>query len=403
MKIIHVNFSDFSGGAAIAVRRFHNLLLTENVDSNIVVSETNFNTKKSFFIKKTSENIKNIFKKTLSRQIKYIFKSENKNTHSLNIIPSNLLKLINHLKPDFVNLHWIGNETISISDINKINSEIIWTLHDMWPFCGSEHYTDDQRYVDGYKKTNRARSEYGIDINKFIWNLKRKNYNKITKIICTSDWMFRCASNSILFKNLKIKQIPLTLDYKFWNPKNKKFAKEIFGINEDEITILYGADNFIKNPRKGFDFLKRILKNNFLEKKYKIIFFGVSMEHDFTNINKNIINLGIVNDETTLRSIYSASDVVLIPSYQESFGLVALEAIHCGIPCVIFENTGLTSIINHKINGYISKLNSENDFLSGIKWCLNNLISPNENIYKNAVLKFNYIKIIDEYKKFLQS
>ena len=88
-----------------------------------------------------------------------------------------MLKLINHLKPDFVNLHWIGNETISISDINKINSEIIWTLHDMWPFCGSEHYTDDQRYVDGYKKTNRARSEYGIDINKFIWNLKRTCQN----------------------------------------------------------------------------------------------------------------------------------------------------------------------------------------------------------------------------------
>ena len=55
-----------------------------------------------------------------------------------------------------------------------------------------------------------------------------------------------------------------------------------------------------------------------------------------------------MNDEHTLKLIYSAADVTVIPSILESFGLVALEAIHCGSPCVVFNQTGLTSLIEHK-------------------------------------------------------
>ena len=41
-----------------------------------------------------------------------------------------------------VNIHWFGAETLSINDLAKIKSKVILTLHDMWAFCGSEHYVD---------------------------------------------------------------------------------------------------------------------------------------------------------------------------------------------------------------------------------------------------------------------
>ena len=123
MKIVHINFSDTKGGASIAVKRIHNLLLKNNIDSKIVVSEKTEDNSNVFSINKTSEIIKNTIKSSISRQLKRVFKTENKNTHSLNIISSKNLELVNSLKPDYVNLHWIGNETISMSDINKINSK----------------------------------------------------------------------------------------------------------------------------------------------------------------------------------------------------------------------------------------------------------------------------------------
>ena len=39
---------------------------------------------------------------------------------------------------------------LSIADIAKIKKPIVWTLHDMWAFCGAEHYTTDKRWINGY-------------------------------------------------------------------------------------------------------------------------------------------------------------------------------------------------------------------------------------------------------------
>lgn len=408
MKIVHVNYSDKFGGAAIALRRFHDLLLKNGINSKIVVSEKNDNNNSIISINKTSEKIKNLLKSSISRQLKYVFKTKNQNTHSLNIISSKNLKLINSLKPDYVNLHWIGNETISISDINKINSKIVWTLHDMWPFCGAEHYSYNLRYVEGYNKTNRPQDEKGLDINKFIWEKKIKYFNKIDKIICTSDWMYNCAKKSYLFKDKLISQIPLTLDKDIWRLYDKKNSRDFFGINLESKVVLYGADNFLKNKRKGFEIFKKTINkvSKRFNEKIELILFGddsvaiPKITNEFKNIK--ILNLGKVTDQSTLRLIYSCSDLAVIPSLLEAFGLIALEAVHCGVPCVVFENTGLTSIIDHQKNGYIAKYNSEEDLEIGITWCLKNMINQNNNIYQNAFLKFNSDKIIKQYIEFLK-
>ena len=403
MKIVHINFSSDSGGAAIAVRRIHDLLCSEQIDSNLLVCESNIEDDKIIKIKKTSENIKTQIKKTISRKLKIFFKTQNKNTHSINMIPSNLIKIVNDLNPDYVNLHWIGNETISISDIKKIKSKIIWTLHDMWPFCGAEHYTNNSRYIDGYLKSNRPSSERGFDLNKFIWEKKIKNFKNIDKIICSSQWLFDCAKKSYLFKEKKIKQIPLPIDTSFWTPTDKFFSKQFFGIKANEKVILFGADNFIKNERKGFNRISSLLKKIKVNGDYKIIFFGVNKSYKFKDINKNIINLGNIRDEYTLKLIYSAADVTLVPSLVEAFGLTAYESIHCGTPCVIFDGSGLSSIIEHKKNGYIAKKDLLDDFLKGIHWCLENSSIKQKVISNITKIKFNKKEIIKNYISFLNS
>ena len=90
-----------------------------------------------------------------------------------------------------------------------------------------------------------------------------------------------------------------------------------------------------------------------------------------------------------LKIIYSAADTVVIPSRVEAFGLIALEAISCGTPCVVSDQTGLTSLISHKQNGYIAQKDSVEDFQSGIVWCLKNLIDKKEEIHLEAKKKFN--------------
>ena len=57
----------------------------------------------------------------------------------------NLKRITKNIDFDLIHLHWIGNEMISIKEISHINKPIVWTMHDMWPFCGGEHFTSNLR------------------------------------------------------------------------------------------------------------------------------------------------------------------------------------------------------------------------------------------------------------------
>ena len=268
MKILHVNYSDNLGGAAISVIRLHKLLLKKGIDSHLLVSERNTNVKNVICLGKTSEKIKNILKKTITRNLKFFFESKNKVTHSINLLPSNLLSQINKFNADVVNLHWIGNETISISQINKIKSKIVWTLHDMWAFCGAEHYTDNRRFIDGYKASNKPMYETGFDLNRYVWKKKTKCFKNIKKIIVTSNWMKKTAKKSFLFKNKQIDETPLPIDIDNWcYSKKNKYGKKILKIDQNKKIIAFGSDNYLKNKRKGvrffFNLIERLNENKF--------------------------------------------------------------------------------------------------------------------------------------------
>ena len=62
---------------------------------------------------------------------------------------------------------------ISIRDIGNIRKPIVMNTHDMWPFCGAEHLSFNNRWEEGYSKNNRPSDESGYDLNKYIWNLKK--------------------------------------------------------------------------------------------------------------------------------------------------------------------------------------------------------------------------------------
>jgi len=115
----------------------------------------------------------------------------------------------------------------------------------------------------------------------------------------------------------------------------------------------------------------------------------------------NHTNLGFIKNDKLMREIYSAADAYISPSLIESFGKSVLEAMACGTPSVIFDNTGSTDIVTHKIDGYVSKFKNTTDLAKGIDWVLNT--RNNKKLSKNAIrkvtTKFNINQIAADYKK----
>ena len=85
----------------------------------------------------------------------------------------NLIKYIKKISPDIINLHWINNEMLSIKDISKLKSRLVWLIHDMWPFCGTEHYTKNNIYFLEKKNFERCNSKFFFDLNKWVWKRKK--------------------------------------------------------------------------------------------------------------------------------------------------------------------------------------------------------------------------------------
>jgi glycosyltransferase involved in cell wall biosynthesis len=295
------------------------------------------------------------------------------------LLPSKILKKINESDADILHLHWIGDETISIKEIAKIKKPIVWTFHDMWPFCSIEHISlyDDKPYITNYDNKSF--------IEKWTFNRKKKYWiNKGMTIAACSNWIKNCTEESLIFKNKQVKLIP--------NDINKKI-------------ILFGAMNSTSDPNKGYQFLKKALiklNNHTSSKDTEIYVFGDSdaPKKQKANIQIPITYMGKITDNNKLALLYSAADVMVVPSVKETFGLTALESIACGTPVVVFKaETGLVDFILHKENGYQAKAFEADDLAKGITWVLEDknrwkMLSKNA---REIALRFSLEKMVDNY------
>ena len=411
MKILHIGYSDTLGGASIAMMRLHYSFKKFKFNSKVLVGQKLSSDESIIGPNSKNENFFNEFKIKLARQKKYFYKHDGKYSHSLNIFNSDILKKVELINPDIVNLHWINNELISIKQISKIKIPIVWTFNDMWPMCGGEHYSDNQRFIKGYDITDKETSERGLDLNRFLWNMKSKYWsNNIKQIVCISNWLKKKTLDSKLFRNHKINYIPCAIDNTKWFPVNKIEAKKKLKLPEDKLVLLFMSTNGIKDFRKGFEYIENYLKSSNITKD-KIILLNIG-----NNNNLKIQGIEIININKTfngspkeLRLYYSASEILLAPSILEAFGQVAVEAASCGTPSIGFVNTGLADAISHRYSGYLAKYKDQNDFNNGLNWIIKNLLKDkyyfqyncvkfvNDNFSSNLISK----KYVDLYNKTL--
>ena len=380
MKVLHVNYFENQGGASIAANQIHNCLLREQVKSQLLVSEKissdqNVITDKSF-IASVSRKCREKFNRNLFK----FLNEKSTNTQSSGLLRSLLPYKINKLKHDIINLHWINNEMMSIKDVTRINKPIIWTIHDLWPISGKDHY---------YNRKNIGNSF----IDNFIKNSKRKNWDRLFKIVCPSNWVFKKVRQSDVLKNNEAQVIPHPIDISLWKRIFEKevlfkiFNLENFKDFSKHKILLFGADRATKNLRKGYKLAFEAAKN--CSKNFKIIFivFGDDQKENIRiNNNLYLIKLGRIEDRNTkLRALYSLSDIMLVPSKEEVFGLTAAESIATGTPVITLRGTGTEDIIKDNINGCVA---DEKNFVN----CTNELLNSEEKLRVFSKQGIEFIK-----------
>jgi glycosyltransferase involved in cell wall biosynthesis len=263
---------------------------------------------------------------------------------------------------------------MSIEDIGRFSKPIVWTLHDMWAFSGTEHYIDDEltaRWRTGYFAHNRPSNHRGLDVDSWVWHRKRRAWQQPIHIVTPSQWLADCARTSCLMRDWPIHTIPNTLDTEKFSPQDKTMARKKLGLPEDKHLVLFGSPGDEQNLRKGWDILKLALAQLSTRiTNVAGVIFGQSKPVDPPQLGLPLYWMGRLNDEVTVALLYSAVDVVVVPSRQDNLPQTGTEAQTCGCPVVAFNTCGLPSVVIHQETGYLAKCFDSDDLAKGIEWVL---------------------------------
>ena len=375
IKPLIVNTMDIDGGAARAAYRLHQGLKQLNIDSRMLVGNktsdditvlgTNNKLDKAWI--KIAGALDSLPLKTYSPSHNLMF--------SLQWLPDQIGAKVVEINPDVIHLHWINTGYMQIETLGKFKKPIVWTLHDMWAFTGGCHYSEDcDKYTMSCGACPQLGSHRKDDITQWIWQRKAKAWSNLNLTIVTpSRWLADCARKSLLFQNLRIEVIPNGLNTQVYKPIDKTMARKSLNLPLDKHLILFGAINSTVNKRKGFHLLKPAIQKLSQEhnsNNIELVIFGASQPSQVPNFGFKTHYLGRLHDDIGLALVYSAADVMIVPSIQEAFGQTASESLACGTPVVAFEITGLKDIIDHQHNGYLAKPFDVDDLAQGITWVL---------------------------------
>ena len=385
MKVLHVAYSDIGGGAARAAYRIHRSLVEYG-------SEFGISSGMRVLDKRTRENsvyggrpAKEFFLWPAIRQRinQKQFRSYKikPSAFTLASLPTGLGKELNASDADILNLHFLGNDTLSIEEIGSLNKPTVWRLPDMWAFCGAEHYVDvmndgSDRFINGYLKSNDSNLKSGKDFNRKVWERKYKSWKIPIHIISPTNWLADCVRKSYLMKDWPVTVIPTAIDLQLWKPKDKAHVRGALGLPLDVPVILFGAMGGAADPRKGGNLLfealgklKTLTNGSHLE-NIELVVFGQSKPDKNPGFDFPVHYMGHLNDDITLSMLYAAADVMVVPSRQDNLPGTALESLACGTPVVSFQIGGLPDLIEHKQNGWMAKAFDATDMAEGILWIL---------------------------------
>ncbi len=156
----------------------------------------------------------------------------------------------------------------------------------------------------------------------------------------------------------RIQVIPCGVDLELFVPQNRQLMREQFGLNPQRPVLLFVGR---LDPFKGPDVLLRAAA--LMEQDAQLVIVGGEGkdDKDVQNLRKLASDLGIeqrvrfleAQPQEILPHLYSAADATVVPSYHESFGLVAVESLACGTPVVATRAGGLMTIVQNDVNGYL--------------------------------------------------
>lgn len=320
-----------------------------------------------------------------------------------------LIKKIDLISPNIIHLHNIHgyylNFPILFQYLKKTEIPVIWTLHDCWPITGHCAYFSQINCIKWKSHCHKCpligsypksfyydRSENNFSMKKQLFSITNN-----LSIITVSNWLNSVVIQSFLSK-YKISTINNGVDLSLFRPNDDdSIVRKEYGIDL-RFALLGVASEW--SERKGLkDFIRL---SYYLPTDIVIILVGITKELRKI-IPKNIICIPQIKDVNKLSGLYSACDVVLNLSCEETFGLTTIEGLACGTPSIVYNTTASPELIDNgtgivvqkgDINGLLNAITILKN--NGKSFYKNSCISRAKNLYNKDDRYLEYIALYEE-------
>jgi glycosyltransferase involved in cell wall biosynthesis len=211
------------------------------------------------------------------------------------------------------------------------------------------------------------------DLSQRLFQKKQSAWQALDLTLAApSNWLAACASQSSLFSGKRIEVVPTGIDIDKFQPKEKQSVRRELRLPANRKLILFGAINATSYHRKGFDLLHNAIQNlsQDTREQVEILVFGSNKPDNPPDFGLRVHYLGRILDDERLVSIYSAADVMIVPSREDNLPNTAVESLACGTPVVAFDVGGMSDIVDHLGNGYLAPAFDVERMAKGIEWVL---------------------------------
>lgn len=255
-----------------------------------------------------------------------------------------LIRQIAEIKPDVVQLHNIHdhylNYRLLFEYLNQTDIQVVWTFHDCWAFTGHcFHFVtkDCEKWKTGcYECPMRS------VLPKTVMDRSRKNYElkkllfggcKNLTIVPCSDWMAGFVKQSFL-KDKRIEVIKNGVDLSVFKPVSMTDKWGTFSVL---------AVSSVWHKEKGLEDIYELRK--LLPENYRICMVGLS-ESQMKDLPAGIDGIQRTQNVQELVRLYSQANVLINPTYADTFPTVNLEALACGTPVITYRTGGSPEAIS---------------------------------------------------------
>ena len=377
MRILIVNTSERTGGAAVAASRLMEALCNYGVKAKMLVRD-----------KETQSLTVSALPGQRRSQCHFLWERfviwlhlHFRRQHLFDIDIANagtdITRLPEFQEADVIHLHWVNQGMLSLKDIRKIlesGKPVVWTMHDIWPATAICHYA---RGCEAFQTECRhcPLMSGALDFSYRVWQQKQRMLQgqRVTYVAC-SQWLADEARKSALLKGQLVISIPNPIDTHVFRPQDKQEARQALNLPTDKRIILFVSQR-VTDPRKGMSFFvdavaKLVEKHPEMKQNTVVAILGGHAEDVASQLSLPACPLGYVSNPKRIVEVYNSADAFVLPSLEDNLPNTLMESMACGVPCVGFQVGGIPEMIDHRQNGYVARFRDVDDLAAGIRYVL---------------------------------